>query len=84
MNGRLWKIGTRRGMAYVEGRENAQKVMDAAGLAVELPRKSMGLEAELRGAMAVYTDPKGKPFAWLIAFDTRRWEEVSALLPSPS
>ena len=30
--------------------------------------------------MAVYTDPKGRPFAWLIAFDARRWDEVSALL----
>lgn len=73
MNARLWKIGTRRGIAYVEGRENALKVMAAAGI-----------EGELRGAMGVYTDRKGRAFAWLIAFDARRWEEVSALLPVPS
>lgn len=73
MNARLWKIGTRRAMAYVEGKENALRVMEAAGL-----------ELELRCAMGVYTDRRGRAFAWLIAFDARRWEEVSALLPTMS
>ena len=75
----LWKIGTRRAMAYVEGRENLERLRAAAGLVREPLKRGAGLEAELKGAVAVYTDTKGRPFAWLIAFDARCWEEVSAV-----
>ncbi|WP_309709258.1 hypothetical protein [Armatimonas sp.] len=82
MNARLWKIGTRRAMAYVEGRENRDLLLTAAGKLPEPVKRGASLEAELRGAVAVYTDRKGKPFAWLIAFDPGRWDEVSALVGS--
>ena len=78
----LWKIGTRRAMAYVEGRENLERLLVAAGVTREPLKRGAGLEAELKGAVAVYTDPKGRPFAWLIAFDAGRWDEVSALVTS--
>ena len=82
MNARLWKIGTRRAMAYVEGRENRDLLLTAAGKPLEPIKRGASLEAELAGAVAVYTDRKGKPFAWLIAFDAGRWDEVSALVTS--
>lgn len=82
MNARLWKIGTRRAMAYVEGRENRDLVLMAAGKPPEPVKRGASLEAELAGAVAVYTDRKGRPFAWLIAFDAGRWDEVNALVGS--
>ena len=84
MASRMWKLGTRRAMAYVEGQEIAQKVQEAAGKLPEEPRpkrRPRGLEAQLSGAMAVYVDGKGRPFAWQIPFDVRRWDAVAALLP---
>nr|WP_309687557.1 hypothetical protein [Armatimonas sp.] len=75
----LWKIGTRRAMAYVEGRENLERLLEAAGKVREPLKRGSGLEGELQGAVAVYSDAKGRPFAWLIAFDAVRWDEVSAL-----
>jgi hypothetical protein len=79
MKASLWKIGTRRAMAYVEGRENLERLLVAAGRPPEPLKRGAGLEAELKQAVAVYTDPKGRPFAWLIAFDSRCWDEVSAV-----
>jgi hypothetical protein len=80
---RMWKLGTRRAMAYVEGAEIAQKVWEATGRTPEPtpPRKRIrGMEAHLRGAMAVYMDGKGRPFAWQIPFDAKHWDIVEALL----
>jgi hypothetical protein len=82
----IWKDGTRRGIAYVEGREIAEQVMEIAGRrtrSAEPPRRTAAandVEAALTGAMAVYADKRGKPFAWQIPFDMRCWEAVSALL----
>jgi hypothetical protein len=82
MASRIWKDGTRRGIVYVEGREAAERVMQAAGIdgGFVLGRKIARdeLESQLRGAMAVYTDRKGRPFAWQIPFDIARLEQVSA------
>jgi hypothetical protein len=67
-------------MAYVEGREDLERVLVAAGRVRPPLKRGASLEAELQEAVAVYTDPKGRPFAWLVAFDAGRWEEVSALV----
>ena len=82
MASRMWKLGTRRAMAYVEGEETARKVCEAAGRGLgEIPRRRLkGAEAHLRGAMAVYIDGKGRPFAWQIPFDARCWDAVEVLL----
>ncbi len=80
----VWRIGTRRAMVYVEGKESAQRVLEAAGsaTATAAPRRRqlVGPEAHLVGAMAVYLDRKGKPFAWQILFDATRLPEVQAVL----
>ena len=34
-------------------------------------------EIALDGAMAVYSDKRGKPFAWQIPFDIGYWEKVA-------
>ncbi|MGC4045265.1 MAG: hypothetical protein QM758_15850 [Armatimonas sp.] len=83
----VWKIGTKRAMVYVEGKETAQRVLEAAGTAppesasptTRRPRL-VGVEAYLQGAMAVYLDRKGKPFAWQILFDASRLPAVEAAL----
>jgi hypothetical protein len=83
MASRMWKLGTRRAMAYVEGEEIARKVWEATGRETppQAPRRRVkGLEAQLRDAMAVYIDGKGRPFAWQIPFDARCWDAVEALL----
>ncbi|GAB4463419.1 MAG: hypothetical protein OHK0029_31990 [Armatimonadaceae bacterium] len=67
---RMWKDGTRRGIVYVEGRESAQRVLEAAG------KRSEKLPQE---AMAEYRDRKGRPFAWQIAFDIGKWDQVAAV-----
>ncbi|MBB6051877.1 hypothetical protein [Armatimonas rosea] len=84
MKASLWKIGTRRAMAYVEGREALERLAVVAGVERAPLKRGAGIEAELQGpgAVAVYTDPKGRPFAWLIAFDAKRWDDVSALAAS--
>ncbi len=80
MASRMWKDGTRRGIAYVEGREVAERVLTAAGRApvVATPPRAAKDNAALDGAMAVYTDKKGKPFAWQFPFDIKEWEAVMA------
>jgi len=81
MASRVWKDGTRRGIAYVEGREAAERALTAAGrmpVAAVLPRASKNGVAALDGAMAVYTDQKGRPFAWQFPFDIKEWEAVRA------
>ena len=85
MASRMWKLGTRRAMAYVEGEETARKVWEATGRGTEQQqqtprRRSKGLEAQLRDSMAVYVDGKGRPFAWQIPFDARCWDAVEVLL----
>lgn len=37
-------------------------------------------EIALDGAMAVYSDKRGRPFAWQIPFDIKCWEKVAAVL----
>ncbi len=74
MASRIWKDGARRGIAYVEDREMAQQVLCATGSAK--PRAG-GLP---EGAMAVYLDRRGRPFAWQIPFDIGHWERIAALL----
>lgn len=73
----VWKVTSRRGVAYVEGRDAAERVLAAVG------REPGGVKAKawdksLLGAMAVYLDRKGKPFAWLVPFDWVDCERVSA------
>ena len=93
--GLVWKEGTRRAIAYVEGRENAEQVLvitgraGAAAAAEPAPavapkkRARPGAEPEVglsRAAMAVYTDRRGKPFAWQIPFEIGHFERVAALI----
>ena len=96
MANRMWKDGTRRGIVYVESREAAEKVMAVAKLksagraaatksASESPgtrRRAAQAPAEvfLEGAMAVYLDRRGRPFAWQIPFDITDWDRVTALV----
>ena len=102
MASRYWKDGTRRGIAYVEGREAAERVMEAAGRRATPPAKAAPsvrvhrrgpatvrrpecpAEAQLAGAMAIYLDKRGKPFAWQIPFDIKRIDAVAAILASVS
>jgi len=37
-------------------------------------------DAVMEGAMAVYSDRRGKPFAWQIPFDAAHWEAVTAAI----
>lgn len=87
MAARVWKDGGRRGIAYVENRETAERVMaigsgNAAPSA--FPAQKGGASAKTTalppGAMAVYSDKKGKPFAWQIVFPLRDWETVAAMV----
>ena len=85
MASKVWKDGTRRGMAYVEGKETARKVMEVTGRlpVVQAPRRrtaSANGDAPMEGAMAVYTDRRGRPFAWQIPFDIRCWDSVTAMV----
>ena len=83
---RLWKVGVRRGMAYVEGKAVAERVLSATGEAASLdalaPSGVRGgrrpPEQFLPGTMAVYLDHRGRPFAWQIGFDMRNWEAVAS------
>jgi hypothetical protein len=103
MGHRVWKDGTRRGIAYVEGRAEAERVMtlagrrriEAAGQVVRTrsapgrPQSSRRVvpspqELALDGAMAVYTDRRGRPFAWQIPFDIGHWDQVAAILTVPA
>lgn len=81
MRNRVWKDGTRRGIAYVEGREIAETLQAALGRAeAEAARRISKDDALTKAAMAVYLDKKGKPFAWQFAFDVALWERVSAVV----
>jgi hypothetical protein len=37
-------------------------------------------DAAMEGAMAVYSDRRGKPFAWQIPFDAAHWEAVTVAI----
>lgn len=92
----MWKDGTRRGIAYVEGRATAEQVMTITGrrripvegtaAAAAKPRSRRTtaplsvVEQALDGAMAVYSDRRGKPFAWQIPFDIQQWDQVTAVV----
>ncbi len=77
---------------YVEGRDTAEKVMAVAGRkqqqaasgspARRRPAAAAQAPAEtfLEGAMAVYLDRRGRPFAWQIPFDISEWDRVTALI----
>jgi hypothetical protein len=80
MRSRVWKDGTRRAIAYVEGREVAETLKETLGKVQEEVRKVSKEEALTKAAMAVYLDKKGKPFAWQFAFDVALWERVSAVV----
>jgi len=80
---RVWRDGTRRGIAYVEGREAAEQVMEIAGRVAPPTgghRRGVDVEAQMGGAMAVYSDQKGRPFAWQIPFDIGFWDRIAALV----
>lgn len=82
---RMWKEGTRRGIVYVEGRENAERLLTVMGRrqadAPPKPRRGEKGEAELLdGTMAVYSDRKGRPFAWQIPFEIGWWDQVTAAM----
>ncbi|MBC8137611.1 MAG: hypothetical protein H8F28_17145 [Fibrella sp.] len=72
MASKVWKLNGRRGIAYVEGKETAERVMALCGNMVErkLPE----------AAMAEYRDKKGRAFAWQIPFDLSRWDIISEAL----
>lgn len=74
MASRIWKDGARRGIAYVEDRVVAEQVLCAAGCQ---KRRAGGMP---EGAMAVYLDRRGRPFAWQIPFDIGNWERIAALV----
>ena len=86
MAARMWKDGARRGIAYVENVEIAERVMALCGERGAanpfiLAGRNGGKKPVLPpGAMAVYADKKGKPFAWQITFPLRDWEAVTALV----
>ena len=86
MAARVWKDGGRRGIAYVENRETAERVMALRGGSASfgITSQKNGGSAKTPvlppGAMAVYSDKKGKPFAWQIAFALNDWEKVAALV----
>lgn len=86
MASRVWRDGTRRGIVYVEGRETAERVLEMTGrggLEKSAPRRRLPkttVPVPLEGAMAVYTDRRGRPFAWQIPFDISHWERVTALV----
>ncbi|MES2465588.1 MAG: hypothetical protein V4671_33910, partial [Armatimonadota bacterium] len=74
MASRVWKDGKRRGIAYVESREAAERIMTIAGRRRLLEAVASGSlptrrriptipaeEIALDGAMAVYSDKRGKP-----------------------
>lgn len=78
---RLWKDGNRRGIAYVEGREMVERVLEATGKALPIPlRPGKDTDAELPGTMAVYRDRRGRAFAWQIPFDIVCWDRVASLI----
>ena len=85
MAGKVWKDGMRRGIAYVEGREAAQQIMALTGRTPPgvSRRPARGDEAPLEGAMAVYLDRRGRPFAWQIPFDIGHWDRVAAVVDAP-
>jgi hypothetical protein len=83
MASRIWKDGTRRGIAYIEGKEQADRILAAVGRTTgEWSARRPNGENALGTAMAVYTDQKGRPFAWQIPFDIARWDEMNTLLNS--
>lgn len=70
---------------YVEGRENAERLLTVMGRrqadAPPKPRRGEKGEAELLdGTMAVYSDRKGRPFAWQIPFEIGWWDQVTAAM----
>ena len=69
MASQIWKLNGRRGIVYIEGKKVAEQVMVLCG------EKETQLSEQ---AMAVYIDPRGRPFAWQIPFDLARWDTVSA------
>ena len=83
----IWKEGARRGIAYVEDKETAEQIMQIAGRRRAADAKrAASLEAvqesALNGAMAIYTDKIGRPFAWQIPFDLGQWDKVAAAVDS--
>ena len=73
MASKVWKLNGRRGIAYVEGKETAERVVALCGgntAAIKLPDM----------AMAEYRDKKGRAFAWQIPFDLSRWDAVSEVI----
>jgi hypothetical protein len=84
---RLWKVGLRRGMAYVEGRDLAERVLSLSGGAAPVsgpPARRRASDQLLPGTMAVYSDRRGRAFAWQIAFDVRHWDAVASAAGFPS
>ena len=79
----IWKEGARRGIAYVEDKDTAEQIMQIAGRRrTEAVKRAASLDAvqesALNGAMAVYVDKIGRPFAWQIPFDLGQWDRVAA------
>ena len=85
LTGQMWRDSSRRGIAYVEGRAGLERVMTATGRTAAQPtRRTVGGDSETLadGIMAVYTDRRGRPFAWQVRFDLGLWEAVTAALQS--
>jgi len=82
MAGQVWKLNGRRGIAYVEGKEAAEKILAL------LAQDEAGVKKLPDAAMAEYRDKKGRAFAWQIPFDLSRWSVVAGAMgvrePSPS
>ena len=78
MAGIMWKVTSRRGVVYVEGKEAAERVMAAVGREVAPPKRGVREDSQMLGGMAVYIDRRGKPFAWLVPFEWTLSERVLA------
>ena len=71
MANQIWKLNGRRGIVYVEGKGTAERVLGLCGEEI----------ANLSDrAMAIYSDRRGRAFAWQIPFDLTQWDTVSAMV----
>ena len=77
---RVWKVGTRRGIAYVEGREMAEQIASLTGRVLPPPITVRKTNADAGSVMAIYTDRKGKAFAYQIVFDLSNWDKITSML----
>ncbi|NLC59224.1 MAG: hypothetical protein GX774_20495 [Armatimonadetes bacterium] len=66
----IWRLSAEHGIAYVEDRRQA----------LSLIHSDLVEGRTLGDAMAVYTTPRGRTFAWQILFPCERWSAVARTL----